>query len=106
MKMIPKLAHWLLIGVAIFAVAPAHANDPINGERLAQRWCVACHIISGDQKQASDAPPSFATIARKPNFNASQLAFFLLNPHPVMPNMGLSRLEASDLAAFIARQAK
>jgi mono/diheme cytochrome c family protein len=88
------------------AAAPAQASDPINGERLAQRWCVACHVISGDQKQTSDAPLSFAAIAKKPDFNAAQLAFFLLNPHPVMPNMGLSRLEASDLAAYIARQGK
>ena len=85
---------------------PASASDPINGERLAQRWCVACHVIAGDQKQASDVPPSFAAIARKPDFNAAQLSFFLLNPHPVMPNMGLSRLEASDLAAYIARQGR
>ena len=29
-------------------------------------------------------------------------AFFLLEPHPKMPNMQLSRSEAADLAAYIA----
>ncbi len=48
-------------------------------------------------------PPPFAAVAKKPNFDAGQLALFLLNPHPVMPNMGLTRLEASDLAAYIAQ---
>jgi hypothetical protein len=29
------------------------------------------------------------------------LAFFLLDPHPKMPDMALSRREADDLAAYI-----
>jgi hypothetical protein len=36
-------------------------------------------------------------------FNVEKLAFFLLDPHPVMPNMSLSRNEAQDIAAYIAR---
>jgi hypothetical protein len=32
------------------------------------------------------------------------LAYFLLSPHPRMPDMNLSRSEAADLAAYIARQ--
>jgi len=49
----------------------------------------------------SEAPP-FATIARKPDFDAARLTFFLLDPHPKMPDMALSRAEAADLAAYIA----
>jgi hypothetical protein len=41
-------------------------------------------------------------IAAKPDFDAAKLAFFLLDPHPKMPNMQLSRTEAADLAAYIA----
>jgi mono/diheme cytochrome c family protein len=29
------------------------------------------------------------------------VAFFLLDPHPKMPNFPLSRSEAADLAAYI-----
>jgi hypothetical protein len=30
------------------------------------------------------------------------LAFFLLDPHPKMPNLQLTRSEASDIAAYIS----
>jgi mono/diheme cytochrome c family protein len=89
--------------LALSTVA-AMAVDADNGERLAQRWCAACHVVSPDQRRANTDAPPFSTIARKPGFNASQVAFFLLVPHPRMPDMNLSRAEAADLAAYIAKQ--
>jgi mono/diheme cytochrome c family protein len=84
---------------------PAPGVDPKpdakNGERLALQWCAGCHVVTPAQKQASASVPTFAEIAKRPGFNAPQLALFLLNPHPVMPNMALTRKEAADLAAFI-----
>jgi mono/diheme cytochrome c family protein len=84
---------------------PAPGVDPKpdarNGERLALQWCADCHVVTPAQKQATAAVPTFAEIARRRDFNAAQLALFLLNPHPVMPNMALTRKEAADLAAYI-----
>jgi mono/diheme cytochrome c family protein len=77
--------------------------DPEDGERLARRWCAACHVVAADQQRASTDAPPFATIARVPGFSADKLALFLLEPHPKMPNMGLSRREAADLADYIAK---
>jgi hypothetical protein len=37
-----------------------------------------------------------------PGFDAAKIALFLLDPHPKVPNMGLSPKEAADLAAYIA----
>ena len=59
-----------------------------------------------DQRQASSDAPPFSTVARNPNFIVDRLAFFLLDPHPKMPNMSLTRIEATDLAAYIASLAK
>jgi len=82
---------------------PAHAADANNGQRLAHRWCEACHVVPPTQTRAStDQAPPFATIARQPGFDTGRLALFLLDPHPKMPDMGLSRLDAGDLAAYIA----
>jgi len=79
------------------------AADPLHGEELARRWCASCHVIGAEERPTrADQPPSFASIARRPDFDVNRLAFFLLDPHPVMPNMALSRDEASDLAAYIA----
>jgi mono/diheme cytochrome c family protein len=85
------------------AATPALGADPSNGRRLAHRWCEACHVVTPTQRRAAtDQAPPFATIAKGPDFDAAKLALFLLDPHPKMPDMGLSRSEAADLAAYIA----
>jgi mono/diheme cytochrome c family protein len=94
----------LLLSV-LAAAAPmtsALAADATNGERLARRWCASCHIVASDQQGATTEAPPFASVARRPDFSAARIAFFLLDPHPKMPDMGLSRTAAEDLAAYIA----
>jgi mono/diheme cytochrome c family protein len=73
----------------------------LGGSDLAKRWCATCHVVDSDQKRASTDAPPFATIARKADFTREKIAFFLLDPHPKMPNFPLSRSEAADLAAYI-----
>jgi len=52
-------------------------------------------------RTATDVPRSFADVARRADFDVNRLTLFLLDPHPVMPNMALTRVEAADLAAYI-----
>lgn len=80
------------------------AADPHKGALLAERWCASCHIVSSTQGKGTDITPSFASIAQRADFSVEKLAFFLLDPHPIMPRMTLSRDEARDLAAYIANQ--
>ena len=95
----------LVTVVAAATIAsPAIAGDAANGKRLAQRWCQSCHVIAANQPMAVTEAPPFASIAKKPGFDEAKIAFFLLDPHPKMPNFGLSRKAAADLAAFIASQ--
>jgi mono/diheme cytochrome c family protein len=94
-----------LIVAATLATAPAFGADADNGRRLAHRWCEACHVIvvsATQRRPTTDEAPPFATIAKTPGFDAAKIALFLLDPHPKMPDMGLSRTEAADLAAYIA----
>ena len=87
---------------AIMLAQPVFAADADNGSRLAHRWCEACHVIAPSQSRAStDQAPPFATIAARPDFDAGKLTLFLLDPHPKMPDMSLTRAEAADLAAYI-----
>jgi mono/diheme cytochrome c family protein len=79
----------------------ALAANPDNGLTLSQRWCATCHVVDSDQKRASADVPPFAAIAGKTDFTAEKVAFFLLEPHPKMPNFPLSRDEAADIAAYI-----
>jgi len=99
-------------GVFVFALLAALPNglaapaDPVNGERLAKQWCASCHIVSADQARGADNVPAFATIAKMPGFSAQNVGQFLLNPHPKMPDMQLTRDEARDLGAYIATLAQ
>jgi mono/diheme cytochrome c family protein len=85
---------------------PAPAADAVHGEQLARRWCASCHIVASDQTRGADNAPPFATIAKRPGFDADKIARFLMNPHPKMPDMHLSRNEARDLGAYIASLAQ
>jgi mono/diheme cytochrome c family protein len=95
------------IVLAVVPVAPAVATGNIeSGANLATRWCSTCHVVNAAQRQASADVPPFATIARGPNFSVDRIATFLLEPHPKMPNLGLSRSETDDIAAYIGSLVK
>jgi mono/diheme cytochrome c family protein len=91
-----------IVVVLLFSTLPSYSADPQHGLVLAKRWCASCHVVSPEQERASADVPPFATIARSPSFDAKQLAYFLLNPHPKMPDLPLSRTAADDIAAYIA----
>jgi mono/diheme cytochrome c family protein len=99
-----KVVRYGLLAAVI--VQPALAADAYNGEQIARRWCTPCHVVASDQRQVTGEAPPFATIARQPNFDPARLALFLLDPHPKMPDMSLTRVEAANLAAYIATLGK
>lgn|ERR1700686_3081925 len=95
--------HFQILAVAVTGLSgpAAVAADAQHGAELAKRWCATCHLVESGQKQANADVPSFAAIATKSDFTPEKVAFFLLDPHPKMPNFPLSRNEAADLAAYI-----
>jgi len=82
------------------------AADTANGEKLAKRWCAACHVVAADQRQGTTQAAPFSAMAKEPGIDAARIALYLLLPHPKMPDMNLSRNEAADLAAYIAAQGR
>jgi mono/diheme cytochrome c family protein len=104
-KLAPFAAAALLLGTFASHAAenePGHIPDAARGRDLAKRWCASCHLVSADQQRAVADVPPFATVAQSPNFDANRLAHFLLDPHPKMPELPLSRRAAEDIAAYIA----
>jgi mono/diheme cytochrome c family protein len=89
-------------GYVLLAHGSAFAADAKQGKAIAERWCASCHVVEQKQRSAAtDQAPPFASIAAKPDFNAGRLAFLLLKPHPNMPQLALSRSEATDLAEYM-----
>jgi mono/diheme cytochrome c family protein len=96
----------LVLAATLFGSIAASAADPDHGQTLARRWCATCHVVAGNQQRPTGEAPPFATIAKRPDFDATRLANFLLDPHPKMPDMSLTRTEAADIGAYIATLAR
>jgi mono/diheme cytochrome c family protein len=94
------LATALAGGTAIFATFALAAGDAQRGALIAKRWCASCHVVSPDQTSASADAPSFSDIARR-RTDKKKLGHFLMDPHPPMPDMHLSRKEIDDIVSYI-----
>jgi mono/diheme cytochrome c family protein len=102
-RVIPALLFLLALATLPQAAAAA---DAVKGERLAKRWCAACHLVASEQARGNTQAPPFSAIAKTPGLDAAKLALYLLLPHPKMPDMNLSRTESADLAAYIVTQGR
>lgn len=92
-----------LAALAIAASPPrTFAQDAAKGEIIARRWCAACHVVAPDQTHANSDAPTFASIAHRKE-PAEKLRAFLMDPHPKMPDMNLTRGEIADIVAYIRR---
>lgn len=77
---------------------PAAAEDEAaRGRALAERWCAECHVIAPEGPGA-DAAPAFPNLARRTD---AELRAWLADPHPPMPDPGLSGREIEALVAHI-----
>lgn len=93
-----------ILAAGLFAAAAQSAfaaGDHFNGKKLATLWCASCHVVAEDQASAMADVPTFAAIARDPLNTEERLSQFLADPHPVMPNMSLTRNEVADIVAYI-----
>ncbi len=96
-----KIAGVALAGAICLAAGAAMAGDPMAGADLAKRWCTSCHA-TGNSVAARDIGPSFVTIANDPDRTDDRLRAWLVDPHPPMPNPGLTRLEIENVIAYLA----
>jgi mono/diheme cytochrome c family protein len=99
---IERAALALVVALTCFGGAPSAeaGGDAARGAAIAKRWCANCHVVSADQKSGKVDVPTFADVARRqPDDRA--LANFLVDPHPPMPNLNLSRQEIDDVVSYI-----
>jgi cytochrome c len=76
--------------------------DISNGQAIAGKLCVGCHVIdqTSDGVSAVDVP-SFPSIANRPAQSVDNLSNWLRAPHAPMPDPHLTRQEIRDLAGYI-----
>jgi mono/diheme cytochrome c family protein len=77
-------------------------GDAAAGREISDRWCAACHMVAPDQPQALADVPTFMEIARAAEDDFGVLEGFLVDPHPPMPDMSLTRQEIRDVIGYFA----
>jgi cytochrome c2 len=88
-------------------------GDAGRGKALVQRYgCIACHSVPGLDAHGANVGPPLVHMAERgylagllPN-TVDSMVLWLTNPPAVdpdtaMPNLGVSRAEALDIAAFL-----
>lgn len=90
---------FFVLAVILPSLAAA-AGSARQGRAIADRWCAACHLVHPDQREASADVPSFMAVAEASGGDLDWLSGFLADPHPVMPDMSLTRREIQDLVAY------
>ncbi|HDZ74812.1 MAG TPA: c-type cytochrome [Aurantimonas coralicida] len=97
-----RYALTLLLPLLLPGAAEAQVKgDAAIGRAIAERWCAACHIVSPEQTSGSADVLTFMTIAEQADEDRGSLKAFLADPHPVMPDMSLTRQEIRDIVAYI-----
>lgn len=93
----------LCLSLAVAQAAPLPGKpDPANGLALARSLCVNCHQVEpGASDRVLADVPTFREIAHWPGITAKRIEGFILDPHPAMPQVQLTREELADLAAYI-----
>lgn len=91
------------VAAPAFAAGPLTPKpDPVKGRALAERACVACHVVSKPASSTIAADvPSFVAIANKPGQTMEAIAGRIVIPHPPMPAIALSREEIGNVVAYI-----
>lgn len=99
-----QLVSWLAIAILTLllwsAVQAQNAGDPQAGLRLARTWCTGCHVVE-PAGRGGDSAPTFLEISNKPDRTPQTLRAWLTNPHPPMPNLGLTNAEINDVTVYI-----
>ena len=94
---------WLAaVNLSLSAASAQGWGDAAAGRELAERWCSSCHMVAPDQAQALADVPTFMEIARSVDGDFAVLEGFLIDPHPPMPDMSLTRQEIRDVIAYFA----
>ena len=62
----PRLLQLLPVVLILCLTGQAAAQGiPMEGRKIAERWCAACHQVSDEQNTANTEAPAFANIAEK-----------------------------------------
>ena len=87
-----------------FITSPTYAatitGDANAGRNLVLLSCASCHAVT-DTTKASDGAPPLSYIARDNKERPAWIHGWLMDPHPPMPGIMLSRQQINDVIAYL-----
>lgn len=89
------------VSLAWTPVALAAAGNAEAGRQLVMRSCSSCHATEA-AKTATDNAPPFSAVAKTNKENPAWIRGWLMNPHPPMPNISLSRQQIDSIVAYLS----
>jgi len=91
----------IFLVLLLICSAPARAaGDTEAGRHLAETSCSTCHATDG-AAGASDIAPSFAHIANAKKGDLSWTRAWLMDPHPPMKGIDLTRQQIDNIVAYL-----
>lgn len=97
MRNLAPLAAMFFLLCASAEAAPGNAEA---GHDLAATSCSGCHTLPSAPEGADTAPP-FANIARDHKGDRTWVRTWLMNPHPPMKGLNLTRQQIDDINAYL-----
>lgn len=92
---------WVAVVLA-FQPTMTFAQDVINGEALAARWCANCHIVTRSAISGrADGVPTFPALADAQQTTEISLRRAMTSSHSRMPDFSLTSREQDNLIAYI-----
>ena len=97
-----KLRFLVIAGVLATSALPAAAatGNADAGRQLVLRSCTSCHATN-TTTAATDAAPPLSFVARDNKQNPAWIRGWLMDPHPPMPGIMLSRQQIDDIIAYL-----
>jgi mono/diheme cytochrome c family protein len=89
-----------LMTFAIPAIAAAPAGNVDAGRQLVTRSCTSCHAMNATTTALDGAPP-LSYIAKDNKQRPAWIRGWLMDPHPPMPGIMLSRQQVNDVIAYL-----
>jgi cytochrome c2 len=86
---------------ALYGHAQSAPSNAATGQKLAEQYCVQCHVVVPNGKAGWTDAPAFDVIANRKETTAAKLSAFIQKPHMHMLNTGRPRGEANSIAAYI-----
>src|SRR5215831_11267519 len=90
----------VLAQTILLTSAATSASDAQAGRDIVMRSCVSCHATEGT-RTASDHAPPLSFLARANRERPASIRGWLMNPHPPMPNLMMSRKQIADVIAYL-----